>query len=144
MAADLSSDKEYRSSIYAIYDGKTKKIIYVGLTDYERDGVRFIEHVNNDINYPWHGSKQKNPNAYQDSNTENWPYYPRKLYDCKNFTALETAASEQFYWESNGGFEGKLVNKNQPLRKDTFLKYKNDKTFRAKFAKFTENWTPRK
>lgn len=140
--ADLSETKQYRTSIYAIYEGTSKTVVYVGLTDYERDGVRFIEHVNNDTNAPWHKDKF-GPDAYQSADSEKWPYYPRKLTDCKDYTPLETAASEQYWWEYHGGLTGKLLNKQQPLTLVTFLKYSTTQTYRGVAIGFPDKWKPK-
>lgn len=140
---DLTSTKEHRTSIYAIIESKTGKVVYVGLTSYKRDGDRFIEHVNNDENYPWHKSLVAD-NAYQSPNSKNWPYYPVKLEDCKDFTELETAASEQYWFEKHGGLTGALLNKQQPLTLATFNKYKNASTYRGTAKGFPAGWSPKK
>ena len=138
---DLSDTTTYRTSIYAIIESATGQIVYVGLTSYQRDGDRFIEHVNDDTAYPWHRSLFS-VNAYQSDDENAWPYYPRKLFDCKDFTWLETAASEQYYWEMNGGLNGDLYNKQVPLRSHTFLKYKNSGTWSGKVG-FPPGWAPK-
>lgn len=138
---DLTDINTYRGSIYAIYESSASSIVYVGLTDYQRDGSRFIEHVNNDKAYPWHKSKF-NDAAYQNKNDEKWPYYPRKLYDCKDYTWLEIVAAEQYYWEHYGGLSNKLLNSNQPLKKQTFLKYKSSGTW-SNTKGFPPGWTPK-
>jgi len=67
-----------------------------------------------------------------------------QLYACKRFTPLEITASEEFYWEHYGGLEKKLENRQQPLTKKTFLRYKNPSTFRGKVVKFpSDSWTPK-
>ena len=141
MADNLSDTNRYRTSIYAIYN-RAKKIVYVGLTDYERDGDRFIEHVKKDTDYPWHYTRV-GLGAYDSEDDETWPFYPRKLEDCKDFTPLETIAAEQYFWEQNGGLEGRLLNKNQPLTKATFRKYRTPYTYRGEAIGFPKNWEPK-
>ena len=138
---DLSDTGTYRGSIYAIYCSKTKSVVYVGLTDYNRDGTRFVEHVNNDTAYPWHKSAFSDT-AYQYEDDEKWPYYPRKLYDCKDYTWLEIIASEQFYWEHYGGLNKQLLNKQQPITNQTFLKYKTNGTW-TNAKGFPPGWAPK-
>ena len=138
---DLSDTNKYRGSIYAIYESASNSIVYVGLTKFERDGERFIEHVRNDKAYPWHMSLFSDT-AYQNEDETKWPYYPRKLSDCKDFTWLEIAASEQYYWESHGGLTGALLNKQQPITNQTFLKYKDGGTWSGTVG-FPPGWTPK-
>lgn len=140
--ADLSSTTESDNSIYAIHDG-TGKIVYVGLTTYVRDGDRFVEHVNNDLGYPWHKSYFSD-SAYQDVNHLKWPYYPSKLETLKSCTPLETAASEQYWWEHHGGLTGDLLNKNQPLTLQTFQKYSSATTYRGVAKNFPSGWAPKR
>jgi hypothetical protein len=138
---DLNDTDTLRGSIYAIHDSSTGSIVYVGLTDYKRDGDRFVEHVRDDQSYPWHMSLFADT-AYQYEDFTQWPYYPSKLYDCKDFTWLEIAASEQYYWELHGGLTGALLNKQKPILKQTFLKYKNSGTWSGTVG-FPPGWTPK-
>ena len=137
---NLNDPTKYRGSIYAIYKSTSHKVVYVGLTDYSRDGARFIEHVRNDKAYPWHMSLFDNL-AYQHHDETKWPYYPRKLCDCKDYTWLEIAASEQYYWEFYGGPDD-LINKQTPLRRNTFFKYKNASTWSGTVG-FPPGWAPK-
>ncbi|MEW9899670.1 hypothetical protein ABWL39_13675 [Chitinivorax sp. PXF-14] len=139
---DLSDTSTSDQSIYAIHDSKTATIIYVGRTTYARDGERFVEHVNNDVGYPWHKSLFSDV-AYQSDDATKWPYYPSKLENCKEFTELETAAAEQYWWEKHGGLSGKLLNKQQPLTLATFNKYRTAKTYRGTSKGFPSGWAPK-
>jgi len=140
--ADLSDTTKIRTSVYAIYDSSTSAVVYVGLTSYQRDGDRFIEHVNNDLGYPWHKSLFTDM-AYQSPDSTKWPYYPRKQEDCKDFTPLETVASEQYWWEHHGGLTGKLLNKQQPLTLACFKKYMTAQTYRGAAIGFPPGWMPK-
>lgn len=126
-------------SIYAIYCASTGKIVYVGQTTYERDGSRFVEHVTQDVWAPWFFQKV----VYDPNADTHWPYYPRKLANLKEVTLLEVAAAEEYYWELYGGLEGKLENRQQPLKLQTFNKYKNANTWRPKEKGFAASWAPK-
>ncbi len=139
--ADLSSASTFRGSIYAIYSSSTGNIVYVGKTTWDRDGTRFQEHVRDDSAYPWHYSKVA-IGGYDSSDETNWPFYPRKLFDCKDYTELELAAAEQYYWEQYGGLSGKLKNSQQPLTKATFFKYKSGTTW-SNTKGFPPGWSPK-
>jgi hypothetical protein len=140
-AANLASTARERTSIYFIYEKSTNKVVYVGQTTYNRDGARWLEHITQDSQAPWY-EKHFAAGAYQSSDDKDWPYFPRKAFDCKDCTPLETAASEEFYWEERGGLTRQLVNRVQPLTKATFNKYKASSTFNGNG--FPPNWAPKR
>jgi len=141
--ADLSSPDKARHSIYMICKRGSTKPIYIGKTSYDRDGARFQEHTRDDVTKLWHYQKHT-PFAYDNPDPDQWPYRPYKVFDCKNFTNLEVAASEQYYWEANGGLNGELTqNEVQPLTLATFLKYKNGQTWTG-LVGFPTGWKPKR
>jgi hypothetical protein len=157
----FASTEEKDGQIYAIYQNhdlandingaKVKHnqgdIVYVGQTVQKDVGDRFIQHVNEDDDRPWHktlwpfGTLAKTYTYQSDDDDNDWPYYPRELSGIKEKTNLEISAEEEYYYEEHGGLEGKLLNKIQPLKKSTFTIYKNPSTFRG--AGFPSHWEPK-
>lgn len=82
--------------------------------------------------------------AYSSKNDGTWPFVPRKLEDLKEWTELEVAAAEQYWWEKYGGLSKQLCNRQQPLTQKTFLEYRNKHTFNAKKPGLPASWTPKK
>lgn len=133
----------YNSDIYGIYDKTSKNkdnIIYIGQTC---QGIveRFQQHAveSKESDQPWHVDNTK----YDNEDETKWQFGPTQVYACKEFTPLEITASEEFFFEHYDGLSGKLCNRQQPLRKDTFFKYKNAGTFRPTQSGFDANWTPK-
>ena len=122
------------SYIYGIYKKTTGAIVYVGQTC-EQVGLakRFQQHLSapSDQGYPWYG-------------TNGSSYSIKILEYLENVTKFDTTASEQFWWEHHGGLNGDLLNKNQPLLKDTFNYYKRQGGLTHPFF-VTEHpgWTPK-
>lgn len=133
---DLGSDEDIDSEIYGIWDMNAGTIIYVGQA--RNSGTRFTQHVNQDAAYPWYKMNwSQHPLPYQYEVLE-------KLKEC---TELEITAAEEWWWEKKGGLEGALVNKNQPLKKATFNRYKSTDTWRddgKRIGLGGQNWSPKK
>jgi hypothetical protein len=141
---DLSSPTKARHSIYIICEEGSDQPVYVGQTTYDRDGTRFQEHIRDDVTKTWH-YQQHSDGAYGNPNADLWPFRPYKKWDCKDFTNLEVAASEQYYWEEYGGLDGELTqNSKQPLTLKTFIKYKNMPGTWTGLVNFPGGWSPKK
>ena len=139
---------KYDGQIYAIFQNKsstaddaTDPVTYVGQTIQKDVGDRFIQHTREDSDRPWYIGPPYNAD-YSSEDDAHWPYYPRELFKIKQQTLLEISASEEYYYEEYGGLTGKLYNKIQPLKKSTFLKYK-DELGVYKGKGFPPGWAPK-
>lgn len=135
------------SQIYGIYQQVNETVgdtaLYVGQTTIRRAGERWQEHVKLDDWAPWYASTGK---EYLDVPEKRWPYVPREIWHLPGdadtgVTKMETTAAEQYCYEALTP----AWNREAPLLKATFLKYKNQQNpvvYKASNAHLMAGWTP--
>lgn len=97
------------------------KCLYVGKTIQKSVGDRFIQHVKEDGDKPWHLSK-----ADYGNDDAKWPYVPRQFWGFNGITKFDVAVAEQYYLQEAKSKKAPLLNDVNAITPEKFALYKDD------------------